>query len=141
VFVRKDIALADPFNEERILSASEDYELWLRLASKFPIKSSNTVTSTIVQHDERSVLMSNPDKLIQRFEKFIDLTTSNPEVVKFLGRKLAYFKMKNYLILSVDLAANKHKKLAIQYFKKAIFQSLLFVFEKSTYAIVRRLLF
>ena len=41
VLVRRDVALKNPFNEDRELSASEDYELWLRILSQYPYWISN----------------------------------------------------------------------------------------------------
>jgi glycosyltransferase involved in cell wall biosynthesis len=141
VFVRRDIALENPFNEDRGLSASEDYELWMRLASKFPFYTSNTKSLKMIHHDERSVLMSNADKLILRFEKFIEYTTSNVKVSAFLGENIGYFVMKNYLILAVDLAANGHKKEAKYYVKKACKASKLIFFERTFFATIKHILF
>ena len=142
VFVRKDIALKNPFNEDRDLSASEDYELWLRLASHYKIYTSVEVTSAIVLHDERSVTsMADASKLINRFEKFIHYTTSNTELMEFLGNKASYFVMKNYLILAVDLALNKHKKEAKKYLQKAVKADKKALLNRTFYATLKHLLF
>jgi glycosyltransferase involved in cell wall biosynthesis len=141
VFVRRDIALENPFNEDRGLSASEDYELWMRLASKFPFYAINTKSLKMMHHDERSVLMSNADKLILRFEKFIEYTTSNLKISAFLGENIGYFIMKNYLILAVDLAANGHKKEAKYYVKKAFKASKLILLERTFFATIKHILF
>lgn len=141
VFVRRDIALDNPFNEDRDLSASEDYELWMRLASKFPFYACNTKSLKMIHHDERSVLMSSSKKLILRFEKFIEYTTSNMEISAFLGENKGYFIMKNYLILAVDLAANGHKIEAKYFIKKAYRESKLLFFERTFYATVKHILF
>jgi glycosyltransferase involved in cell wall biosynthesis len=134
VFVKKEIALKNPFNEDRALSASEDYELWLRLLSQYPCICINTITSSIVQHDERSVLMSDPQKLISRFEKFIHYTTSNEGIRNFLGNNYSYFVMKNYLILSVDLAAAGQCKSSKKFLKKSFLNSSSIVFERAFWA-------
>ena len=139
VFVRKDVALCNPFNEDIGLSASEDYELWLRLASKYTLFTSNIKTSSIIQHDERSVLMSSPYKLINRFEKFIDYTTTNKNVLLFLSHKLEFFKMRNFLLLAVDLAANNHKKLAFKYLIISFNHSKKIFFQRSFYATMKHL--
>jgi glycosyltransferase involved in cell wall biosynthesis len=136
VFVRRDIALENPFNEDRGLSASEDYELWMRLASKFPFYATNTKTLKMIHHEERSVLMSDPQKLISRFEKFIHYTTSNEGIRNFLGNNYSYFVMKNYLILSVDLAVNGFIKASIEYLKKSYFCSKKIIWEKAFWASV-----
>lgn len=140
VFVRRDVALENPFNEDRGLSASEDYELWMRLASKFPFYATNNKTLKMIHHEERSVLMSNSKKLILRFEKFIEYTTSNVKISAFLGENIGYFIMKNYLILAVDLAANGHKKEAKYYVKKAFKTSKLILLERTFFATLKHLI-
>nr|WP_294861457.1 glycosyltransferase [uncultured Fluviicola sp.] len=119
VIVRKDIALENPFIEDRALSASEDYELWLRLLAKYPFHQSSEITSFLIQHDERSVnTMTNPDKLETRFLTFLRYIDDNRELKQFLGTDYHYFVMRNYLILAVDLAYNGHKRKGFFYLKK-----------------------
>jgi glycosyltransferase involved in cell wall biosynthesis len=123
VIVRRDIALQNPFIEDRALSASEDYELWLRLLAKYPFHQSNEITSLLIQHDERSVnTMTNPDKLETRFLSFLKYIDENGELKDFLGNDYSYFVMRNYLILAVDLAYNGHKRKGFFYLKKAFRQ-------------------
>lgn len=120
VIVRRDIALANPFIEDRALSASEDYELWLRLLAKYPFHQSTEITSFLIQHDERSVnTMTNPDKLETRFLTFLKYIDANEPLKAFLGKDYSYFVMRNYLILAVDLAYNGHKRKGFFYLKKA----------------------
>jgi glycosyltransferase involved in cell wall biosynthesis len=121
VIVRRDIALENPFIEDRALSASEDYELWLRLLAKYPFHQSAEITSFLIQHDERSVnTMTNPDKLETRFLTFLKYIDDNHELKQFLGTDYPYFVMRNYLILAVDLAYNGHKRKGFFYLKRAI---------------------
>lgn len=121
VIVRRDIALANPFIEDRALSASEDYELWLRLLAKYRFHQSAEITSFLIQHDERSVnTMTDPVKLETRFLTFLKYIDQNPELKEFLGSDYRYFTMRNYLILAVDLAYNGHRKKGLFYLKKAL---------------------
>ena len=53
VFIRRDMAMQHPFSQDRSLSASEDYALWLHLAARFPLHCCNTITSTIIDHEAR----------------------------------------------------------------------------------------
>lgn len=74
VFLRRDIALIHRFNEERKLSGSEDYELWLRLIVRYPLYCTNRVTNLLVEHPGRSVHILNGQKLVDRIfylRKFI----------------------------------------------------------------------
>ncbi len=121
VIIRRDIALENPFIEDRALSASEDYELWLRLLAKYRFHQSTEITSFLIQHDERSVnTMTNPDKLETRFLTFLKYIDENHELKQFLAEDYQYFVMRNYLILAVDLAYNSHKRKGFFYLKKAL---------------------
>ncbi|WP_341906102.1 glycosyltransferase [Fluviicola taffensis] len=121
VIVRKDIALENPFIEDRALSASEDYELWLRLLAKYPFHQSAEITSFLIQHDERSVnTMTDPIKLETRFLTFLKYIDENQALKEFLDADYHYFVMRNYLILAVDLAYNDHKRKGFFYLRKAI---------------------
>lgn len=142
VFVRRDIALKNQFNEDRRLSASEDYELWIRLASKYKIYCSNIITSVISLHDGRSVYnMNDSNTLINRFESFLKYVDSNVDSVKFIGKNYDYFIMKNYLLLAVDLVSHGNKKKAIKFLFMGCSKSIFFIKEKTFYAIIKHLIF
>jgi glycosyltransferase involved in cell wall biosynthesis len=121
VIVRKDIADLNPFIEDRDLSASEDYELWLRLYAQFPFCHSSEITSYLILHDERSVVtMTHSEKLEKRFLSFLKYTCENELLRQKLGKDFYYFKMRNYLILAVDLAYNGFKMKALHYLRVAV---------------------
>ena len=142
VFVRRDIALKNPFIEDRSLSASEDYELWLRLMTKYPFIQSSEITSFLIQHDERSVnTMTDPDKLETRFLTFLKYTDENRELKQFLGNDYRYFVMRNYLILAVDLAYNSHKKKGFFYLKKAFREHKSAISQRVFWATLKHLIF
>ncbi len=101
VFIRKDIANLFPFNEDRQLSASEDYELWLRLASRFTFHGLNVVTSTVYNHDKRSVVMTDVPKLTKRIHLLIKYLMEDKSFVTYYHNKLHLFR--SYLDVFVAL--------------------------------------
>lgn len=138
VIVRRDIALANPFNEDRDLSGSEDYELWLRIGAQYPIYASNNITVAIIQHDERSMAtMSKPNQLINRFIKFITYTTANKNIITLLGKHKNYFVMKNYLLLAVELAYNNNLSEGRKYIALAFANYKGLIFKKGFYAFLK----
>ena len=138
MFVRRDIALANLFNEDLELSASEDYELWLRLAAKYKIYTCEARTALYIWHDERStVTMRDPTQLIKRYTKFLYYSTTNPEVLLLLGKHKKTFLMKNYLILAVDLAINRYRFLSVKYLAKGFVNSPALVFERGFFAFAK----
>lgn len=141
VFLKRETALANPFNEDRLLSASEDYELWIRLASKYPFYHVNSQTSIIIQHDERSVLtFRQTERLEKRFLLLMNLVKNNPSILKFLGRKINYFLMKNYLLLAVDIASTGDRYKTSKYLLKAMWHNIRFITERSFYATIKHLI-
>jgi len=137
VFVRRDIALQNLFNEDRALTVSEDFELWLRMAARFPIYCTNTITSALIIHNERSMItMNTEEKLIPRFEKVNQLVIDDKRVAQFLGTKKELFLAINYMLLSSTLAIAGYKKQAINFSFKAIGLSKLVLFKKTFFVTV-----
>ncbi len=108
VFIRRDIAMAYPFSENRGLSASEDYALWLRLASRFPIHCVNTVTSTVINHEQRSVLQVDKTKLMLRLTLLRQDVMNDAEFLSRYQKKTGVFNafLQVYLALHLALAGN-----------------------------------
>ena len=142
VMVRRDIALTNQFNEDRGLSGSEDYELWLRLAAQYKIYSTSVPTVSIVFHDQRSVLtMKDPNQLITRYSKFIQYSTSDTKVLSLLNGNKGFFEMKNYLLLAVDLVGHDFRNLGARYILKAFKSSTSLLFQRGFYAFVKHYIF
>jgi glycosyltransferase involved in cell wall biosynthesis len=66
VFLRRDVALAYPFEEDQAASGSEDWILWLRIIARFPMFENDALTSTVVQHEGRSVVTATLEQLEDR---------------------------------------------------------------------------
>ncbi len=135
VFIRNDIVKANKFNENHEIIGSEDYELWLRLASKYSLYYSNEITSCIIQHSNRSVISSfNDDHLINRISKIIDVASSSSlwdrnECKRFISHRFIY--------LALHLAMNGSRGRSFKYLYKAISVNYYVVFSKKFWAIVK----
>ncbi|MBA3679828.1 MAG: glycosyltransferase family 2 protein [Bacteroidetes bacterium] len=140
VFLRKDIALKNQFNEDRELSAMEDWELWLRLCAKYPIHYVNTITSSIIDHEERSVVVTKKDALINRGEAIIKYITANLSVVNYYKKDISKFKSSchSYIALHLSLTG-KFKKETIKYLAYSVYESPATLFHRRFYAIIKHL--
>lgn len=140
VFLRRDVALQFPFSENRVLSASEDYGLWLRLSSRFTILNSSTVTSSIVQHDMRSVITMNHQKLIARLNTLIAYLKEDNHFVEYAGGKMNKIEAECYSYIALHLAMDKKTADARKWFFKSVgtyFPSLWQWYGRRTFAIVK----
>lgn len=142
VFVRKDIFQLHKFNEDRNLTASEDYELWLRLAARYPLHYSNEITSLLIDHAERSVRNVKPDVLIKRLRSLVYYIQKDEIARKYYGNKMKNIEMDCDSYISLHLSeVPKYKLLSAKYLFIAMGDSLSLLGNRRFFAIVRNLLF
>ena len=142
VFLRADVAHANLFNEDRELSASEDHELWIRIASQYSLKVGVGLTSVLVQHDARSVSITEPKKLIRRQELFLKYVFENFKTRDFIGKNSAKVRSNSLSYVSLHLAlTGKNKLTCIFYLLKSIWLYPFFLSSRRFSAIVKHLIF
>lgn len=140
VFIQTNIALENPFSQIRELSASEDYLLWLQLASKYPIKNIKTITSSIIEHEQRSVVSINKDSLIRRKELMLKLALEDKSIQKYYKNNLNKIKLNTYSYISLHLTLAKEKREGLKFLKKAIQTDIKFLTSRRFYAIIKHLI-
>jgi glycosyltransferase involved in cell wall biosynthesis len=140
VFLRKDIALKFPYVEDRKLSGSEDWELWLRLASRYQLYYANQITSTMVNHESRSVLTSNEEKLLKRKELALSYAFSDEKVKESFGRNKNKMEAFCYSYISLHLALAKEKRESIRYLVRGAKLSVQILLRRRFLAILKHLL-
>lgn len=114
VFLRRDIALQNKFDEDRALAGSEDYELWMRIAAREPILTFKEVTSRLINHDDRSVITTNPKDLIVRIALLDKKLQADEMFVKKFGDRLKIFSSYRTLYLALHLALSGKRWLALE---------------------------
>jgi glycosyltransferase involved in cell wall biosynthesis len=138
VFLRRDIALAHPFNEDRALSVSEDYELWIRLGSRFPLHMVNKVTSIIVLHEMRSVFAINEKKLLDRKNLLMKYSFEDPEVRKAFGKHKKTIEAFTDTYIALHLIMGDKLMLGARYFIKAILLDYKCLNDRRTFGIIKQ---
>ncbi|WP_028981234.1 glycosyltransferase family 2 protein [Sporocytophaga myxococcoides] len=140
VFLRKDIAIKNLFVEDRKLAGLEDWELWLRLASKFRFRFSNIITSSMINHTGRSVYDVKPEILVNRFELFFEVVSNNKDILAFYGNRINKLKASSYTYISLHLAISKRYRLkSIKYLLIGLLLDPLFLMKRRFYAILKYL--
>ena len=121
VFVRRDVALANPFVEDRRLASAEDWELWLRLASQYPFHSIGERTFCLREHAGRSLNTITPETVRVRDELFASLMAANPAFRKYYPGRVAYFVANRYTFITLTLALVKNRRAdTLRYLAKAL---------------------
>ena len=140
VFLRRDVFLANQFKEDRRLSGSEDYELWLRLAAQYELHINPIVTSSLVQHDDRSVFNFKSEPLIQRKKILLESLKSNKAFMNKFGDRYRSIEENSYSYIALHLMMSGYKSRALDYLWKSLKMSPRRAFSKRTLATIKFLL-
>lgn len=141
IFIRKDITLEYKFNEDRALSGSEDWELWLRIIANYGIKTNNKVSACLFHHNNRSVLQFDERRLVLRKELALKYAFEDSGVRKRFMKD--YKKIDayadSYIALHLALAGENRK--CIKYFLQSFKNHPPSVISKRTLAILKHVVF
>lgn len=140
IFIRKDVAQKNQFNDDRNLSGTEDWELWIRIVAKYGIRTDNRISSAIIDHENRSMMDINPLKLIRRVKLSLIYSFKNENVKKTYGNYKKTIIANSYCYIALHLALGKHKNLALKYLLKSIILKPFIIFDKRSLATIKRLL-
>jgi glycosyltransferase involved in cell wall biosynthesis len=123
VFIRRDVALANPFEEDRRLASAEDWELWVRLASKYTFHPIREKTFCLREHDGRSLNTIAAESVRKRDELFSELIRRNPDFARRFPNRIGQFIADRYTFISLTLALSKqHRAATALYLWKAVQQ-------------------
>jgi glycosyltransferase involved in cell wall biosynthesis len=142
VFIRRDIALANLFDERRELAGVEDWELWIRLAAKYPIFHGAEVTAAVVQHAGRSVNLLDGDRWAERMSAFLAVVEGNQAVRDKYAGLFPLLRSNVNTYLGLHLSESPHeKRRAIRFLLRGLRHSPSSIFQRRTAAILRNVLF
>ncbi|OCX54037.1 hypothetical protein BEL04_07115 [Mucilaginibacter sp. PPCGB 2223] len=138
VFIRKVEFDELRFSEDRKLSGTEDWLLWLRIACRYDILGLPTITSAIIEHDLRSMNIATGENTLKRtmaFDENIRLDTCLKQTVY----KKAMAEMYYLTALYFSIEGRKRSR-AITFAVKAFKLSPVIIGTKRTLAIIKYLL-
>lgn len=142
VFGKRKLLQENLFNESRTLAGLEDWELWIRLASKFPIGYDPSITSVLMQHPYRGSIKIDRATLEDKCNLFIELISANSAVRQKYGSLLVRLASNVYTYLSLNLSDDDSRKAeAWRFLMKGIKTDKSQFFRKRTLAILRNVLF
>ncbi len=137
VFIRRVEALQFPFNQDRELSGSEDWELWLRLSANFGLRRGKKICACLILHDDRSVYQIEEKRLVKRKQLAIDYAFKDPAVVKMYGDYWKEILAHSDTYNSLHLALAGKKKRSMFYLFRAFKRYPLCLLNRRTLAIFK----
>ncbi|MES2838440.1 MAG: glycosyltransferase family 2 protein [Bacteroidota bacterium] len=140
IFISKEVTNSYKFNEDRNLSGSEDWELWMRIIAKYGIKTDSRISSACIDHEERSMREVNPKKLIERVNLSINYCFNDKIVQNVYNPYKNLITANFYCYIALHMVLGNHKKLAIKYLLKSIILKPFIIFDKRSLATIKRLI-
>ena len=116
-FARTDVAKEIIFSENRLLSASEDALFVCQLCARYPLYYINTVTSTILEHDSRSMAVASEQQLLNRKKYLIEGLHADKVFMEKYGMYVADIEREMNYLLTLSCLINKENAEALNYFK------------------------
>ena len=142
VFLKREIAIKFPFEEDRRLSSAEDWELWLRIHSRYDFAELNTPVFKIIEHKGRSLSGISSSKVEQRDNLFANLVRSNPFFIKKYGVSATnLFIADRYTFIALSHAVAGDKGSSFHYLLKSLKLSRSVIKRKRFWAVAKKLLF
>jgi glycosyltransferase involved in cell wall biosynthesis len=139
-FLRREVAQAFRFNEDRALSGSEDWELWVRVSAHFGIKTDNRVSAALIDHESRSVKSYPEEKLRKRKELAMQYAFADARVSEKFGahrRQMAAY-WDSYIALHLVLSGQNVR--GLRYFFSSLRENPVSLFERRSLGITKHLL-
>lgn len=117
LFVKREVAAATRFSENRLLSASEDALFLCQLCARHPLKYDNTITSTIVEHDSRSMVVATEQQLLNRQKFMLEGLKADAVFMGKYGHAVKDIDSEFNYLLCLSCLVNKQNSKALNYFK------------------------
>lgn len=140
VLVKKEILQKYKFNEDRRLAGSEDYELWLRIASRYTINTYPVVSAMLIQHSQRSVINQPPDKLALRIQLLHTSLMQDSAFVSAYKEKLRIFEGTLLVYKALHLAILKKRTWSAKSLVCAFFKCPQLIFSRRAASVVLNIL-
>ena len=128
------------FNEDRELAGTEDYELWVRLASRYPLLSTGNVSAYMVQHKERSVLNFDELKLERRINLAFEYLKHDKAVGTYYKGKMATIGAHLDMYVALHLAMKRNKSRAFYYIKSALKKDAKVMFTRKMLSLIYKII-
>ena len=138
LFVKREVALGLPFSINRLLSASEDALYLCQLCARYTLYYDNTITSTIVEHDTRSMVTASEHQLLNRRKYLIEGLQKDALFMEKYATTIAHIRAEMSYLLCLSCLASHENIKAYKYFKESLKGSSMTLFNKRTLVFINK---
>jgi glycosyltransferase involved in cell wall biosynthesis len=140
VFLRRDVFLDNPFHEDRRLASSEDWEIWLRWISRYPLPSCDTVTFQMNNHAGRSLFTIKPERIVERDTLLVELLLKDDFFIEKYRKQLSIFVADRYTFFALVFSVTKKNRTkAFKYLCKSFLKTPLVLGKRRFWASLKHI--
>jgi glycosyltransferase involved in cell wall biosynthesis len=143
VFVKRELAVKFPFSEDKLLSGTEDWELWLRLYAEHNfIKFPETIFKQR-QHTGRSLNVKDAERVRQRETSFICHINENRQLLskRFSESELNLLIADRHTLIALAQWGSGSRQIAQKHILESLKQSIHVLQRKRFWAVLKKLTF
>jgi glycosyltransferase involved in cell wall biosynthesis len=141
VFVRRDVALTYRFSEDRRLSGTEDWELWLRLYSNHDFTECPVILFRQVQHAYRSLRTEDAHYVTERETAFIDHIRKDRSTLsrRFIHSEIDLLIADRLTLIALAQSTAGNRRAARAYWMQSVRRSFSVLKRKRFWAITKKI--
>ena len=139
LFIRNDIAKKHLFNEARALVSAEDWDLFIKLAIRYPIHLLDKCTAFLVDHDDRSTKKIDNDKWFKVKDTLMESLSSDPIIREKYSHQINIVDAHMRSLIALNLVLQKNKIRGFKLWLQAIRLNPAEIFTKRSGAIVKHI--
>lgn len=138
LFVHRNTLTEVVYNCDRNLSATEDWLYHLQLAARYNlIAYDETITSCMIQHDNRSMNSYSGEAVLKRNDLLLHYLKLDDCFIAKYGNKLLSVSAEMHGLAALHFVLEKKKVKAIQYLVRSFWLSPVLIFKRRTLAIIK----
>ena len=141
VFIKREVALRNLFSEDRRLSGTEDWELWLRMYSVHDFVRFPKVVLKQRQHSLRSLHKISIERVTERETAFIEHLENHQDlfVNKFSKAEINLFVADRYTLIALAQCESTSRNEGFNYLLKSLKRTPSVVRRKRFWAVLKKL--
>ena len=139
VFISNEAFNEIKFYENKLMAASEDTLLLIRLVARHKPVSVNIVTSAMIEHNNRSMVTASEEQLLNRKKHLLENLRKDTIFMEKYSKSLLNINAEMDYLLSLSAYQSRDKRKAVKYFMQYITDPSTTIFEKRTLVFLRKL--
>jgi len=143
VFLKREVAKDFPFSDDRRLSGSEDWELWLRLYAEFDFQRIPITIFKQRQHSERSLITADAERVTEREKLFAKLISEHRTILRkrFSDNEINLLMADRMTLIALTQFVGGNRKLCFHYWRQSFRLSVRVLKRRRFLAVAKKLMF